>query len=51
MVTSRLTPIEQVKELIAHGSHAIDVDLVEQLLQIIEAYENEPQEGTVSWVA
>lgn len=51
MVTPRLTPIEQIKELIAHGAHAIDVELVQELLLIIEEYENEPQEGTVSWVA
>ena len=37
MVKPRLNTIDQVNELIAHGAHAIDVDLVKELLQIISA--------------
>ena len=37
MVKPRLNTIDQVNELIAHGAHAIDVDLVKELLQIIFA--------------
>ena len=37
MVKPRLNTIDQVNELIAHGAHAIDVDLVKELLKIISA--------------
>ena len=36
MVTTRLTVVEQAKQLASHGAHAADIEIVEGLLAELE---------------
>ena len=36
MVTTRLTGVEQAKQLVSHGAHAADIEVVEGLLAELE---------------
>ena len=39
MVTTRMTVVEHAKQLVAHGAHAADIEVVEGLLAELEKSE------------